>query len=101
MLTAASDVMELIWNKIKNPLKNLFGNDIQHGSVFYDGDSTEQYALVATSHGVLEFEHKKSVALLHRHRQTISSRLCCAKLRKYRGKRRQRHGPSVRHQYGI
>ena len=55
--------MELIWNKIKNPLKNLFGNDIQHGSVFYDGDSTEQYVLVATSHDVLEFEHKKSVAL--------------------------------------
>ena len=55
MLTAASDVMELVWNKITNPLKNLFGKDIQHGSVFYGGDSTEQYALVATSHDVLEF----------------------------------------------
>ena len=55
--------MELIWNKVTNPLKNFFGNDIQHGSVLYDDDSTEQYALVATSHDILEFEHKKSVAL--------------------------------------
>ena len=54
--------MELIWDKISSPLKGLFLGNIQYGSVLYD-DSIEQYALVTMSHDVLEFEHKKGVAL--------------------------------------
>ena len=55
--------MELLWSKISNPLKNFLGNNTQQGSTFYDGDSTEQYALITTSHDILEFKYKKSVAL--------------------------------------
>ena len=54
--------MELIWDKISSPLKGLFLGNIQHGSVLYD-DSIEQYVLITMSHDVLEFEHKKGIAL--------------------------------------
>lgn len=52
--------MELIWNKLTNPLKRLSGSNKRE--TIHD-DSTEQYALVTTSQDVLEFEHKKGVAL--------------------------------------
>ena len=55
--------MELVWDKISSPLRgHNIGNNPQYGSVFYD-DSIEQYALITTSRDVLEFEHKKRVAL--------------------------------------
>ena len=55
--------MELVWDKISSPLRgHNIGNNPQYGSVFYD-DSIEQYALITTSRDVLEFDHKKRVAL--------------------------------------
>ena len=58
--------MELIWNKLSNPLKDLsfgFLSNSQSEPRYNDEDSTEQYALVTTSHDVLEFDYKKSAAL--------------------------------------
>ena len=54
-------VMELIWNKLSNPLKGLLTNN--QSEPIYNDDSTEQYALVTTSHEVLDFDHQKSTAL--------------------------------------
>ena len=58
--------MELIWNKLSNPLKDLsfgFLSNSQSEPIYNDEDSTEQYALVTTSHDILEFDYKKSAAL--------------------------------------